>query len=114
MTTIHNPASKIPQVKKSMKDLLVRLALIAIVNYVGLLTVVVVFEIMVHADEGTEDAKLVALLQSYYFRTYILYVICAAFSLCFLFLKSKIKYAFLLSPIVFPAIFGAIYLAMAN
>ncbi len=97
-----------------MKDMLVRIALIAIVNYLGLLAVVVVFEIMVHADEGTEDAKLVALLQSYYFRTYILYVICAAFSLCFLFLKSQIKYAFLLAPLVFPTIFGLIYLSLAN
>ncbi|MCB1591309.1 MAG: hypothetical protein KDI90_02545 [Alphaproteobacteria bacterium] len=52
-----------------------------------------------------------ALFQAYVLHTYTTLLICAVFSISFLFLKDRMRYIFLAAPLVIPSVYGFFFLS---
>lgn len=85
-----------------------RTALVLIVNNLSLLLVFLIFELALRFGVVPMESPDLATL--YFFQTYATLIICAVFSLSFVFLNSQWRYVFLLAPLVIPAAYGIFFL----
>lgn len=96
---------------KALNDVLLVLA----TNYLGswaiTTTYIVGTRILVLTDVQAPDFNEPALFQAFLLHTYSTLVICAVFSLSFLFLRDRMRFAFLAAPLVVPVIYGLAFLS---
>lgn len=96
---------------KALNDVLLLLAS----NYLGswaiTTTYIVGTRILVLTDVQVPDFDEPALFQAFLLHTYTTLLICAVFSLSFLFLRDRMRYVFLAAPLVIPALYGLFFLS---
>lgn len=96
---------------KALNDVL----LLLLVNFLGFSSVLPTFMIGTYklglVDVEVPDFNELLLVQTYTLYCYITFIICAVFSLSFLFLRDRMRFAFLAAPLVVPVIYGLAFLA---
>lgn len=62
-------------------------------------------------DVQAPDFNEPALFSTYFLHTFTTLLICTVFSLSYLFLKDRMRYVFLLAPLLVPSLYGFVLLA---
>lgn len=91
-------------------------ALILLVfNFVGFWATALVYFLGTRAlglvDVQVPDFNEANLFHTYFLHVYTTFLICAIFSVSFLFLKDKMRYLFLGAPLAIPTIYGLFFLS---
>ncbi len=106
-----------PKPKSKLKlqlNLPTKILLFLLVNYVSTWVVSFMYlfatRIVAFVDINSPGFDEAALFKLYMLHSWVTLLICAAFSISFLFLRSNWRYVFLLSPLIVPPLYGLAFL----